>query len=124
MISNQDTTVAGGKLAVESAGGARGAHDPNLRSGGLAHDRLRTVGAAPRIDGDFAQAFRTLLGSRIGRGRVLAATSDQSVDRGHHEEVNRGGDQKEADHSRNKITDRKHRTANREANPGKIRLTA
>src|SRR5580693_1023487 len=67
-------------------------------SGDFAHDWLRAEGTAAGVDGDFAEAFWTLLCGGIGGGGVFAHARDQGVDGSHHEEVHGGCDQQERNH--------------------------
>src|SRR5271154_4835580 len=74
-----------------------------------AHDRLRTMAAAARVDRDLAQAFGALLGGRIGRRWVFAGACDQGVDGSHNKEVNRRRNQQEAYEGGDEVANRKHR---------------
>jgi hypothetical protein len=55
--------------------------------------RLPALRAAPCINGNLAQAFRTLLGRWICRCRRLAHPRDQGIDRRDYKEIYSRGDQ-------------------------------
>src|SRR5579862_6234498 len=80
------------------------------------------MAAAAGVDRNFAQAFWTLLGGRIGWYLGFPRPSDQGVDRSNDEEVDRGRNQQKADPGGDEITNRKYRASNRERDPGKVRL--
>src|ERR1035438_10797600 len=68
-------------------------------SGGAAHHGLGAVGAAARVDGNFAQALGTLLGGWIRRLLAAIHAGDEGIYRENHKEVDNRGDQNERDRS-------------------------
>src|SRR5579864_1470934 len=85
-------------------------------------DRLSAMRAAPRVDGNLAQAFRTLPGCRISRGRSFAHPRNQQVHWRHHKEVNRHRNQQERNRCVDEVADKELAVVNGEANRRKIRL--
>src|SRR5579863_10144822 len=82
-------------------------------SGGAAHDRLGAVGAAAGFYGNFAEAFRALLGGGIGRLLAAVHAGDQGIDREDDEEINDRGDQDEGDGGVDEIADREFSAADK-----------
>jgi hypothetical protein len=86
----------------------------------FAHDRLRAERATASVDWNLAQAFGAFLGGRIGRGWAFSRPGDESVDRRHHEEIDGGCDQNEADYGGDEFAYRKYGSTNCEGEPGEL----
>src|ERR1700687_6061156 len=88
----------------------------------FAKHRLSAEPAAPRINGNLAQALGTLLDRRIGRRWRLTHARDQGVDRREYEEIHRGRHQYERHHGVDEVAHRKRGAVDGEADGREIRL--
>lgn len=80
------------------------------------------MGAAPGVDGNLAQTFRTLFSGGIGGRGSPAGARNERIDGSDHKKVNRGRNQQEADHCGKEIANREDRTSNGERDSGEVGL--